>query len=130
MRDMECDVCIGSGDDYGDEAEFFSETKRKARKTYNCMECGRQIVPGQAYVKIVGKWDGILDTIRQCVECNKIQKVFACGGGFLYGQLWEDMEQAFSSLRVTSPCFQKLPLPARQFLTEKWWEWKERNAER
>lgn len=79
-------------------------------------------------MKTVGKWEGDLMTIRQCVECSEIQDVFYCGGRYLYGCLWDDMDQIFSSLRVSSPCFQKLSWPARAFLTEKWWEWKERNA--
>lgn len=125
----ECDVCIGGNDSY-DPAEFVNERSPKARRQHKCCECGRAIVVGETYWRVVGKWEGCLQTFRQCLPCHEIQIVFACGQGYLYTQLWEDMENVMEALKVTSPCFNQLSVPARAFLTERWWQWKERTAER
>lgn len=74
------------------------ETPR-ARKAHRCDECGRTIRPGETYRKIVGvspEYDG-LDKIKQCAHCQAaatwLQEV--CGG-YLYGQIREDLEQHWS----------------------------------
>jgi hypothetical protein len=122
---MNCDVCIGVDD--VDQPDFYNTSEPRARNPVKCCECGRTVPAGERYHKVVAKWDGVLNTYKQCLQCKEIQQVFACGNSYFLEQLWDDMEQVFGSLRVSSPCFQALSLEAKAFLTEKWWEWKERS---
>lgn len=124
----ECDVCIGTNEDIS--SDFYHETHPKARKPAKCAECGGVVPVGTHYWKIVQKYEGELCVTRQCEPCHEIQWVFACGKNFTFTTLWEDMEYVFESLRTSSPCFQKLSMPARNFLVDRWWEWKERNRGR
>jgi len=123
---MDCDVCIGISD--YDPPEFCSESTPVARRPQKCGECGSNIPVGTRYFKAVGKWDGRLETFRQCMNCREIQEVFSCGEGYVFGGLWEtwDDANAFDALTVHSPCFQKLSPETRRFLVDRWWKWKER----
>lgn len=121
---MSCDVCIGTGETY-DQAEFFREHTPRARRQHKCYECGEPIPVGAQYVRISGKWDGRMDTIRQCLPCNEIQRVFSCGEGFYYGQLWDAMdEMGFENLTTASECFRELTTPSKEFLLRRWRIWK------
>ncbi len=121
---MSCDVCIGS-DNYDDRATFERTETPVARKVYRCGECREPIPVGTRYSKTVGKWDGDLLTLRQCLMCSEIQRVFSCGEGFTYGTLWDDMdEMAFPDLTTASECFKELSTPAKEFVLERWRKWK------
>ena len=127
---MTCGICIGVSD-VDPAPSFCKETVRKARKAYKCSECAEVIPDGARYVHIVGKWDGVLQTFRQCPCCHEIQQVFSCDQGWLYGGLWESWDDldGFANLTVRDPCFNKLSMEARAFLTKRWWDWKERQAQ-
>ena len=119
-------VCIGVSD--YDAPEFSNESFPTARKEHRCYECQAVIPVGAKHSKVVGKWEGKLMTIRQCLPCNEIQKTFSCGDGWLYGDLWEMWRdaQGFETLTVHDPCFRKLSLESQTFLVNRWWKWKER----
>ena len=123
---MTCDVCIGTDETF--DHEFYAETTPVARRQHQCIECNAVIAPGAKYNRTVIKDRGVVDTYRRCALCAEIQRVFACGKSFLFSQLWEDMQDAFPSLRVTSPCFNQLSMEARAFLTARWWKWMEDQA--
>jgi hypothetical protein len=123
---MSCDVCLAP---FEGSAEFFYQDWRKARKVHKCHECNGAIQPGERYCRVGGKCEGSIWRQNICRFCEEIQEVFSCDGGVEYGNLWEQMDDyILPELKVTSPCFQKLSLETRQFLTNKWWNWKERNA--
>lgn len=124
---MKCDsVCIAV-DDYYDGPEFYSDAKPLARKEHKCCECNGTIAVGTRYFKASGKWDGVFETFRQCMPCHEIQQVFSCDGGFLFGGLWQawDDANAYEHLTVHDRCFRRLSEDARQFLVNRWWQWKE-----
>jgi len=118
-------VCIGV--DVDERATFCTETTPIARKEHQCCECAGTIHKGERYLKSSGVWDGEFNTYRQCWPCQEIQRTFSCGEGWYYGGLWEAWADAdgFRYLTVRDKCFQKLSLPTRQFLIERWWKWKE-----
>jgi hypothetical protein len=121
-------VCIAA-DEYAEQASFYRESEHTARKQHQCCECHRPIEKGTRYFKATGVWEGEWNTYTQCLPCMEIQRTFSCGGSWLYEGLWEMWDEAdgFSTLSVYDKCFQQLSLPARQFLVDRWWKWKERS---
>ncbi len=119
-----CDVCLNYDIGY---VEFFYERERTARKDYKCSECSTPILRGQKYMRLGGKYEGQMWDAIVCSCCYEINTVFACGGPTEWGNMWEPMEEyIIPELTVSSPCFNKLSMASRAFLTQKWWEWKER----
>lgn len=119
-----CDVCIGT-DSY-DPAEFYNESFHVARTEKQCCECRETIAVGSRYFRAIGKWEGVFASFIQCTPCREIQIVFACGQGYMFEQLWEDMfDVVFEHLTVRSSCFNQLSIEARAKVTEQWWRWKE-----
>lgn len=66
----------------------------RARKAHQCIECGREISPGETYEKYKGLLDGRIDTLKTCQHCviarGWIQK--QCGA-WLYHGLLEDLKE-------------------------------------
>ena len=123
----DCDVCLYG---YDGDVEFFYERQRIARRPHECYDgCGTTIQPGVLYFQVGGKCEGYFWHGSICRLCREIGDVFAYGNGRTYGNLWEEIEEViFPDLTVRSPCFNKLGLEARGFVTERWWNWKERHA--
>lgn len=118
-----CDVCIGI-DDY-DPADFYSDKMRTARKQHRCCECGRVIEVGEHYQHVAGAWDRKVSTYKTCQQCKEIRESFACGEGFLFTTLWDDMQEyAFPVMTLSSECFTQLTAKAKEFCLAKWREWK------
>lgn len=77
--------------DYGDYPEFYSSTEHRARKAHQCCECCRQIEPGERYLRVTGKWDGLLDSFPTCAHCQVLLAwLQAECGNVLHGGLYED----------------------------------------
>lgn len=54
--------------------EFYSErTISSARGQHKCSECGRQILKGEGYQSISGKWDGDFYTNKTCAHCLELK---------------------------------------------------------
>jgi len=53
---------------------FYREKKRKARVPHQCSECHHTIKPSTEYIAISGKWDGKIDTYKQCLSCKEISQ--------------------------------------------------------
>ena len=121
-----CDVCISGWD--GDEADLYNESFPKARRPHTCCECGSPIEPGAKYHRVAGKWEYLdvhVTVYRTCMLCHEIRDVFSCGRGFVFESLWEDMQEyAFERLTTASPCFTKLSAAAKQYVLERWNQWK------
>lgn len=121
---MSCEVCIGSPCDDG-IVQTLSECHPKARKSHTCHECQRIIQPGEMYQRFVGKWEGDLVRYDTCSHCEEVRTVFCCGEGWTWGQLWEDMREiAFPQLTTATECFRELSPTAKQFVLDRWQEWK------
>lgn len=84
---MSCEI----DNDYCEMPECFTEKDRKARKEHACVECLRTIQPGEKYRYESGIWDGEAKSHKTCADCLSVRSAFACT--FVYGTLWEEMEQ-------------------------------------
>jgi hypothetical protein len=68
-----------------DSPELFYSADRKARKTYKCCECSREIKPGDTYECDTGLWEGRWETYRTCSDCALLRSKFcSC---WTYGDL-------------------------------------------
>lgn len=100
----ECGFCLNPGD--YDAPVLYQERIVRARKPYNCCECGRCIEPGQQYQKTTGMWDGEWYAHYTCLDCMHIRDAFRCGGGFLFGQLWDSLYEYRND--VNTACVAKI----------------------
>ena len=98
MTDMGC-ACVCSVD--YDRADVYSSKVVTARKQHKCCECGETIEPGGKYEYVSGCWDGSWDHYKTCEICLRIRNDVCCGGGFLFGQLREEVWEAFGVDYVT-----------------------------
>lgn len=85
MLGFECD-CSVDADDY---PRVQSSTIRRARKGHTCIECGRQIEPGEHYECYSGiGHDGDPFRDHTCLGCYRIRERF-CSGGWYRGGVAE-----------------------------------------
>lgn len=120
---MGCNVCIGSGD--CESPDFWSESIRTARKEHKCVECRKIIPKGEKYNILTGKWDGEMSSYKMCLTCREIESKLSCGGGgVVFGTLWYEIrESVFPNMSFA--CLEKLSIPAKKVMIEKWREYKE-----
>lgn len=78
--------------DDAEPCEFYRETRPKARKAHRCSSCHRDILPGETYRLQVGKWDGIMDTCKECAHCEAAGEwlIERCNG-YPIGMMLEDL---------------------------------------
>jgi hypothetical protein len=115
------DVCVLGYD--GDPAEFYEVTTPKARKTHGCDECGNAIQPGENYERTAANWDGVMTTYKTCLLCVEIRNKFSCSGGWMFSQVWEDLEEGLFE-HLTFGCLDGLSPAAREKVLEWWRKWK------
>lgn len=123
---MEDCSCVYSCCDDGPRPEFLDVLMRTAAKVHKCTECGRDIVPGEKYENVKGKWDGFFDTFKTCVDCLSVRDAFFCDG-YAYGGIWEELWVHFDYIgyEVSSDCLAKLTKPPRDRICdaiEEGWE--------
>jgi hypothetical protein len=58
----------------GDSPEFYNLAVVKARKTHHCYECDNKITPGEQYTRRTGKWNGDVETYRECRLCSELRE--------------------------------------------------------
>ena len=102
---IDCDVCI-SGYDRELADEYYITEFRSARQPVKCCECERVIAKGEPYRKDVGVWNGEPSTWRTCTECSEVREAFSCGGGWVFGALWESLYDLLDD--ITPGCFNRL----------------------
>ncbi len=113
---------LSSGDDDG--PSFYVDQIRRAKKTHRCGECREDILKGDRYEIVTGRWDGTIDTHKTCLSCMEIRDHFACGSGFYFGRLWDDLEENFFPyMTAGGPCFAGLSVAARLRLFARRLEW-------
>jgi hypothetical protein len=117
----DCGVCIGGYD--GDPAELYDSQIVTARKPHECHECRREIVRGEKYERVTGRWEGEFDRFSFCLICSELSKSFSCDGRS-FGMLWDDITDNLFPV-MTTGCLNKLSTPeAKKHLLAKWAEWK------
>lgn len=85
-----------------DPADFYIATIRKARKPHSCFECGGQILHGEKYEHVSGKWEGRLDTFVTCERCCDIRQwvknnlpCFCWAHGNMLDDAAEEVDEAY-----------------------------------
>lgn len=101
---------------------------RRAAKSHDCEECRDPIKPGDRYENYRGLGGGSWYEHKTCLSCVEIRDHFACNG-WLFGQLWEDLEgNFFPDMKAGGPCMQGLSPAAKGRLFERRMAWIERRA--
>lgn len=60
--------------DYGgDVPAVYSASRRKARKSYRCAECGSRVLPGEVYEHVALLYDGAWQVERTCCRCLDVR---------------------------------------------------------
>jgi hypothetical protein len=86
------------------EGTFLGESTRKARKVHKCEECWREIQPGEQYRIATWVNDGRVDSMKMCAHCRVASKWLSDNcGGFVYGGVWEDIEEHIEEYRDVYP---------------------------
>lgn len=94
------------------------------RKPFKCGECRREVGMGGRYEKFVGEYDGEFATHRTCAVCVEIRMAFSGPDGWLYANMWEDL-QDYGFPEMNESCFDRLQtVAAKKYLRERWMEWK------
>lgn len=106
-------------------AKVYERTTRRARKDYECYECGAGgIKRGDLHEHISMLFDGSWMSWRECLLCAEIGDHFSCGKGRLAGVLWQDLEENFfPDMRMGGPCMEGLSPAAKLKLVERRMAW-------
>lgn len=105
-------------------SEVCETTTPRARKQHRCGECRRVIEIGERYENCFQVYDGRPDINKTCLVCAEIRDHFACGKGWIWGELWSDLEQAFfPDMKAGGACMEGLSPAAKQTLIDKRLAW-------
>lgn len=116
----DCNICLSEAEAEDGIVEIIREDDvSKSRKDRKCTECGRVVPAGTPHQLHVGTFEGEISEYRTCLLCVEVRTTFSCTGGFVYGQLWEDLEYAFDD-GITTGCLDKLQtVEAKRYLRER-----------
>lgn len=95
----DCTVCIGGNTD--DLLEFTDVSEPKARKPHKCCECDRLIATGSHYERYTGFYEREWLTYRTCLDCKYIRDGLRCGQSWMFGSLWEDIDQIWEEIQFS-----------------------------
>lgn len=117
-------TCCPLSDGDGDRPSCSSSATRIARKPHWCSECADEIPRGARYEYASGVWDGRPDSFKTCLSCVEIRNHFACGNGWIYGDVWSQiMENFFPDMRAGGKCMDGLSPEAKARMFEMRIEW-------
>lgn len=109
--------------------EDVSQSIVLSNEDYECGECGERIPAGVTYECYEGRKPDTdedeydIDTHNTCTLCVEIRNHFVCDG-WIFGQLWEDLEENFfPDMRMGGPCMAGLSPAAKSALVEARLEW-------
>lgn len=123
----DCNVCLIFE---GEPAEVFTQVNRRARKQYDCCECGRPIVKGELHQFCNMLCEREWQSYRTCLICAEIRKAFSCDGECIGGVFWEEMnDYGFPEIGKSGDCLKKLTTPeAKRYFAERYRQWNEARA--
>jgi hypothetical protein len=106
---------LGGGDDA--PPTTFGSCVVKAAKDHRCTECRETIPKGSKYERVKGLWDGSWSTFKTCLSCVEIRDHFACENGWLFGEVWSQIEENFfPDMKAGGPCMAGLSPGAKDRL--------------
>ncbi len=121
---MNAGCCPLNGTDGDNLASLYKTDVRTARKEHVCGECDGSIPVGARYEHVFGIWDGRPDTYKTCSLCVEIRNHFACGKGWLFGELWSDLrDHFFPDMKAGGPCMDGLSPEAKARMFERRMQW-------
>ena len=122
------DACSCVYVDVDDIETTLSSSMPTARTAHRCGECGGTISPGDTYERIVGVYDGHIETHKTCAVCREIRDAFFCGG-WVWGCVREHMYEHIVEMdgEISESCLTEMSNAARaavldmidEYLTER-----------
>lgn len=95
-------MCMVDGCDF--EGTFLGVESSRARKVHKCEECWREIQPGETYTIATWATDDRIERMKMCAHCEVASKWLSDNcGGFVYGGIWEDIEEHIQEYRGVYP---------------------------
>lgn len=117
-------TCCPLSNEDGTAAAVFSKSTVKATKNHRCLECGETIPKGSKYERVKGVWDGSWSTFKTCLSCVEIREHFACETGWVYGEVWQQLEENFfPDMKAGGPCMEGLSPEAKERLFTRRMRW-------
>lgn len=78
--------------DDSEQFDWFRDKTRRAARTHTCIECGRQIQPGEHYEYGVGMYDGSFEMFKTCAHCVVARRwLSVVCSGWMYHAVQEDL---------------------------------------
>lgn len=113
---MSC-ACVPGYDCDGPDLERWKI--RKARKPHRCVECNREIAPGERYEYASSCYDGSWSHYATCLDCVSVAGAFFCDG-LLIGGMWLMLKDHIEYLNgaIHSDCLVSLTPAARERVCE------------
>jgi hypothetical protein len=119
-------VCCPLNNDGDGTIEGHTSVVRCARKEHRCYECSETIANGDRYEYVSGIWDRAPFVHKTCLSCVEIRTHFACGSGWIYGEVWAQLEENFfPDMKAGGPCMTGLSPAAKSRLFERRLKWLE-----
>ena len=111
-----CDFEVDTSD--GEYCEFYHAKRLKSFKNHKCDECGKQIVGGQTYEIVRGKFEGDWFTHKTCPVCLELRdKLFS--SGYYHGLILEQISENLWEIGgIAESCIADLSPPARDVLCD------------
>jgi len=110
-----------------DAPEFWDQTWPVARKPHSCCECSEEIPRGARHERVNAKWRDFgshIQTMRTCMLCVEIRDHFACGEGYMIGEVWNQLEENFfPDMKAGGPCMEGLSPEGKRKLVDARMEW-------
>lgn len=90
--------------DDADRSTSLGELYPRARKPHKCEECRRTIEPGEVYSLSKTLFDGRVHAYKTCSHCVVARDWLSANcGGWIYGGVWEDIEEHIHEYRGVYP---------------------------
>jgi hypothetical protein len=103
---------------------------RKYKTEHECDECGTVIPCGAMHERLryaEHRYDnrrGSVSTYRTCLLCVEIRNHFACGNGWICGEVWSQLEENFfPDMKAGGQCMTGLSPAAKQFMIDRRRAW-------
>ena len=90
--------------DDADRSTPLGELYPRARKAHQCGECFRTIEPGEKYIVHKTLFEGSVSSQKLCSHCDVAREWLGDNcGGWLYGGVWEDIDDHVDEYRGVYP---------------------------